>query len=180
MSKDAHIDPVMDLSRETLLKACKGDPSKLPAFIVHDDDAWPWFNQVRPAKGNLHIRRSTFNRVVAPQVPVVAGMFTGPSTQLFTIALKAEHLQGSSDEVLRQPGGKNHEAARMIAVADQAGRLPDEEDYRAPDMGRPKSGKIDPDDLERVAADGGRGSVRSTAFDGLHDTERNLSVGNDD
>jgi hypothetical protein len=93
---DPNLDPVLDLSIATLAKACKGDVSKLPSFVVHDDEAWPWFNKVRPAKGKIHIRRSTFNRVVVGQVPVRPGIWLRVDAQEFFIDLQPHHLGGAT------------------------------------------------------------------------------------
>jgi len=177
---DSNLDPVLDLSPATLLAACKGDVSKLPSFVVHDDEAWPWFNTVRPAKGKLHMRRTTFNRVVAPQVPVKPGLWIRHDAQEFFIDLDTHHLQGSSDAALKDPGAKNHDTARKVAVADEAGRLPDEEGYGTASVGRSSRGPVDPEDLERIARDPERRAVRSSAFDGLRDTERDVAAGDND
>lgn len=173
---DRNVEPVIDLSKETLLKACQGDVRKLPKFMVHDNSAWPWMTKIRPAKGAIHMRRSTFNNVVAPQIPVKEGLWKGPTVQEFTIDLTAEQLGGSE----KQGEATNHEAARALAAADEAGRLPDEADYGAEIVERPKSRPVDPDDLERIAADPERRGVSSGVFSGVGDTERDLAVGNDD
>lgn len=161
-------DAVLDLSRATLIKACKGDVTRLPSFIVYDEDQWPWFNQVRPAKGKLHIRRSTFLRVVAPQVPVREGLWTGPHTQEFFIDLKAHQLGGSTDA---KPANKNHELARKIAVADEAGRLPDEADYGTPVVERSSVRQEQLRDLADIEARGEKRGVSSAVFAGVRGTD---------
>jgi hypothetical protein len=176
---DHNTDPVLDLSKETLLRACKGDIRKLPSFIVHDDDAWPWFNSVRPAKGKIHMRRSTFNRVVAPQVPVKPGLFVRADAQEFTIDLRVDQLEGSSDIASAAPDAKNHDTARRVAVADEAGRLPDEEDYGTQIVERSPGREVDRDDLERIARDPEKRGIGSAVFSGVRDTEPD-PVGDDD
>jgi hypothetical protein len=170
----------MDLSMETLMRACKGDVSKLPSFIVHDDVAWPWHTKIRPAKGKLHMRRSTFNNVVVAELPVKPGLWVRPDAQEFFLDLKPHHLQGSEDSSTYKPGENNHQTARDMAVADAAGRLPDEDDYGTEIVERSKGRAIDPEDLERIARDPEKRGVRSSTFIGVHDTERDLAVGNDD
>lgn len=158
---DPNLDPKLDLSIATLSSICRGDVSRLPSFVVHDDDAWPWYANVRPAKGKIHIRRSTFLRVVAPQVPVRAGLWLRVDAQEFFIDLQPHHLQGS------QPAGEHKadpRAARAVAMADAAGRLPDEEDYGAEIVERSERRKVERGDLERVATDPERGSVRSSVL----------------
>jgi hypothetical protein len=127
---DPNLDPVSSTSRSRrLAKACKGDVSKLPSFVVHDDEAWPWFNKVRPAKGKIHIRRSTFNRVVVGQVPL-RRRDLGPrgDAQEFFIDLQPHHLEGSRH---RRRAARPTLGRRVTVVkADEAGRLlPDEDGY---------------------------------------------------
>lgn len=169
---DHNIDPVLDLSPATLLRACKGDVRKLPVFRVHDNDAWPWARSVRPAKGQLHIRRSTFERVIhAAGLPVRPGLWVKPSVQEFFIDLKPHHLGGSEDPV-RLPDATNHDTARLIAKADEAGRLPDEADYGEGIVERAAGGPVEREDLDRVAADRERRGVSSSVFSGNRDTEQ--------
>jgi hypothetical protein len=158
---DPNLDPQLDLSIESLARACKGDVSKLPSFVVHDDAAWPWYNKVRPAKGKIHIRRSTFNRVVVGQVPVRAGLWIRTDAQEFFIDLQPHHLQGST------PAGEHKadaRAARQVVKADAAGRLPDEDGYGTEIVERSERRKVERGDLERIAADPERGSVRSSVL----------------
>lgn len=179
MSGDPNLDPVIDLSIDTLRRACRGDPARLPSFIVHDDAAWPWHAKVRPAKGKVHIRRSTFNRVVAGQVPLRPGLWVRDDAQEFHIDLKVHDLQGTTDEAMRDAKANPLGAARAVSAADSAGRLPDEEDYGAEIVERSESRQVERADLERVAADPERGGVRSSLLS-RGDTERALAVGNDD
>lgn len=165
---DAHIDPKIDLSIDTLKSICRGDVRKLPSFIVHDDDAWPWFAKVRPAKGKIHLRRTTFNNVVVPQVPVRPGLWVRHDAQEFFIDLKPHHLEGPSSPI--EGEAKNHEAARKVTMADSAGRLPDEADYGADALERSESREVERRDLEEVAARDEKGSVGSTVLSG-GDTE---------
>lgn len=176
---DAHLDPVIDLSPATLIRACKGDVRKLPKFVVHDNDAWPWVNKVRPAKGVIHIRRSTFLAVVVPQVPVKPGLWVRVDAQEFSIDLKPHQLQGSDAPLAAPPDVKNHDTARRVAKADSVGRLPDEEDYGTEALERSERRQIDRDDLERLARDPSRGSVESAVLSG-GDTEGGVAMGSDD
>lgn len=170
---------LMDLSKETLLAACKGDVRKLPSFIVHDDQAWPWPDNVRPAKGKIHIRRTTFNNTVARQVPVKPGLWVRPDAQEFFIDLRPDQLGGTSDVGLLQPDAGNADTARTVALADEGGRLPGDEGYGAPVVERSKGGKVEPDDLERVARDPDKRGVQSSVFSGVRDTEP-VAMGDDD
>jgi hypothetical protein len=167
---DHNIDPVLDLSPETLAKACKGRVEMLPSFVVHDNAAWPWHNKVRPAKGKLHMRRTTFLRVVVPQIPVRAGLFVRADAQEYYIDLQPHHLQGST-EPKAGPAVNNMQTARIAAKADAVGRLPDEADYRAPTMGRLEGGAIDRGDFERIARDPAKRSIGSAVFSSSLDTE---------
>lgn len=174
------IDPALDLSPDTLLRACRGNPALLPSFVVHDDEAWPWFNKVRPAKGKLHLRRSTFLRVVVPQVPVKPGLWIRADAQEFHIDLSAHHLQGSSDPAAKGPEESNAPTARVVAKADEAGRLPDEEDYGTKIVERSPVRDEQREDIERLARDPEARGVGSSVFSGGLDTERDVAVGNDD
>lgn len=174
---DPNLDPVLDLSPATLLRACKGRVALLPSFVVHDDDAWPWFAKVRPAKGKLHMRRSTFLRVVVPQIPVRPGLWIRADAQEFFIDLKPHQLQGASDQA--SPIEANHETARIVAKADAAGRLPDEADYGTTVVERPALRDEQREDLERVARDPEKRGVSSAVFSRDLDTERDVAMGND-
>lgn len=160
------IDAELNLDPKSLAAACKGNTKLLPSFIVHDDDAWPWYNKIRPAKGKLHIRRSTFLRVVTPQVPVKPGLWLRADAQEFFIDLQPHHLQGGADQ---QVEGSNAGVARIVAKADSAGRLPDEADYNARDVERSESRKVERRDLEEVASRDEKGSVRSAVLSGSDD-----------
>jgi hypothetical protein len=158
---DPNLDPQLDLSIESLAKACKGDVSKLPSFVVHDDEAWPWFNKVRPAKGKIHIRRSTFNRVVVGQVPLRAGIWVRGDAQEFFIDLQPHHLEGSDTGAEHKADAR---AARTVVKADEAGRLPDEDGYGEGIVERREGRQVERGDLERVAADPERGSIGSSVL----------------
>lgn len=173
------IDPIIDLTPATLAKACKGDVRKLPSFVVHDDEAWPWHAKIRPAKGKLHMRRSTFLRVVAPQVPVKPGLWVRADAQEFFIDLQPHHLQGSGDAAMLPPDVKNHEQARIVAKADSVGRMPDEDGYGTQAMERSKGGAVERGDLEQVARDPEKRGVSST-FLSRGDTERGVAASDND
>lgn len=176
---DPMIDPQLDLSIATLRRLCQGDPKRLPSFVVHDDTAWPWHASVRPAKGKIHLRRTTFNRVVATQVPVRPGLWIRPDAQEFFIALTVADLQGSSDPAAQDPSARNHSAARGVAKADEAGRLPDEADYGTPVVERPDGGGVDRDDLARIARDPEKRGVASSVLLG-GDTEGTVAESDHD
>ena len=101
---DANLDPKLDLQISTLRQLCRGDVTRLPSFIVHDDEAWPWYNQVRPSKGDIHIRRSTFNRVVVGKVPLQPGLWVRQDAQQFFIA-RSPGPDGPGGKRRQSPGG---------------------------------------------------------------------------
>lgn len=161
------IDPDLDLSIETLTRACKGDVSKLPSFAVHNDAAWPWHNKVRVDNLNrIHIRRATFNRIVAGKLPVRAGLWLRADVQHFTLDLQPHHLQGSEDT---KADAKR--TARVMAKADEQGRLPDEHNYKEEALSKSQLGPVSRDDLAEVATRDEKGSVGSTALLGSGDTD---------
>lgn len=134
-------EPELDLSISSLMKACKGNVAMLPSFMVHDDHAWPKHKAVlTDSRGRVHLRRSTFNRVVSGQLPLREGVWHRVDVQEFHIDLKPHHLQGSED----QQGGNNRLAARGIAKIDKHGRHQGQDEYgedlprdnRQPDIAR--------------------------------------------
>lgn len=142
---DHNTDPELELSVEALAKACKGDVSKLPSFMVHDNASWPWVKSVRPDnKNRLHIRRSTFLRCVVGSVPLRAGMWLRPDVQQFFIDLQPHHLGGGVDT---QSGASK--TGRVVVKADEAGRLPGEADY-AEAVARSARRAVDTSDLAEV------------------------------
>jgi hypothetical protein len=156
------IDPDLDLSVATLMAACKGNVAMLPSFMVHDDDVWPVSRIVRTdSKGRIHMRRSTFMRVVVGELPIRAGIWHRIDCQEFHLDLKPHHLQGSAD----QEGGSRRQAARDIARADRAGRVEGDDgygdapprDYRPQDIAA---------DVAEAKAAGTSGSVRSNTLAG--------------
>ena len=155
------MDPDLNLSKDTILKMCKGNVKALPRFVVHTDEAWPWYNRVRVDKQNrIHIRRSTFLRTVAKDLPVTPGLWIRVDAQEFSIDLQQHDLQGGDDQ---QSDNVNQQPARTMAKADAHGRLPDEADYQAPVADTDRQ-RVDSKDLAEVAARDERGSVQSTAF----------------
>lgn len=154
------IDPDLDLSIPSLMAACKGNVAMLPSFMVHDDEVWPRSGVVRTDnKGRVHMRRSTFLRTVAGQIPIREGIWHRIDVQEFHIDLKPHHLQGSAD----QAGGSNRIAARAVAKIDGAGRAQGDDDY-----GEAVRGDHRPQDIERDVAEakarGWSGSVGSTVL----------------
>ena len=119
-------DPDLDLSIPTLMKACKGNVKNLPSFMVHDDNVWPRYANVRTDnKGRIHMRRSTFLRVVAGKLPLREGIWHRIDVQEFYIDLKPHHLQGSgglAEDAKRQ-------VARVVSLVDDGGRSQGDEDY---------------------------------------------------
>lgn len=145
-------DPDLDLSIPSLMRACQGNVAKLPSFMVHDDAVWPRAGAVRTdSKGRVHMRRSTFNNVVAGKLPIRAGLWHRIDVQEFHIDLQPHHLQGSID----QQGGNRRTAARTVARADWAGRVPGDEDY-----GIAPSGDYGTQDVARDVAEA---KVRGTS-----------------
>lgn len=148
------IDPDLDLSIKSLMSACKGNVAALPSFMVHDDEVWPRSGIVRvDSKGRVHMRRSTFNRVVAGELPIRAGLWHRIDMQEFHIDLEPHHLQGSAD----QAGGNQRIAARAVARADWTGRVQGDDDYgQAPSRDHGKQ------DIARDVAEAkARGTSRS-------------------
>lgn len=153
----------LDLSIETLARACKGNVKLLPSFMVHDNKSWPAYKRTQlDSKNRIHIRRSTFYAVVPSQVPIRAGLWLGKDVQEFFIDLKPHHLQGSAD--MEDPAGYKH--SREITKTDAQGRNPGDDGYgerHAPlSLARLKELRLD---LERAKAEGESVSVRSTVFD---------------
>lgn len=159
---DPLIDPALDLSIQTLMKACKGNVKMLPSFVVHDDAVWPVAKRVQLDKKNrIHLRRSTFYRCVSSQVPVRPGLWLRSDAQEYFIDLKPHHLQGSED--MKPESG--HEHSREIVKADKQGRTELDEDYGEP-VSRPAGIETKPlgTHAELAAHYRGRG-VRSTVGD---------------
>lgn len=156
------MDPTIDLSMASLMRACKGNVATLPSFMVHDDPAWPRGNVVQAdSKGRIHMRRSTFLRVVAGKLPIRAGLWHRIDCQEFHLDLQPHHLQGSED----QRGGNRKQAARAMAVVDAFGRAQGDQDYgvtpprhnRQQDVAR---------DVADAKARGTSRSIRSTVLGG--------------
>jgi hypothetical protein len=159
------IDPDLDLSIPSLMRACKGNVAMLPSFMVHDDHVWPRSGVVRTdSRGRIHMRRSTFLRTVAGKLPIREGIWHRMDCQEFHLDLKPHHLQGSED----QAGGNRREAARGMVKADRFGRVQGDEgygddlsgDHRLQDVAR---------DVAEAKARGTSGSVGSTVLAGNGD-----------
>lgn len=155
-------DPDLDLSISALMRACRGNVAMLPSFMVHDDPVWPRSGVVRTDnRGRIHMRRSTFNRIVAGKLPIRAGIWHRIDCQEFHLDLEPHHLQGGSDTA----GGNRRAAARTVTRADDRARLPGDEgygdalhgDFRAADVER---------DVREAKARGTSGSVRSAVLAG--------------
>jgi len=123
---DGMTDPELDLSIQSLMRACKGNVVMLPSFMVHDDNVWSRSGVVRTdSKGRIHMRRSTFNHAVAGKLPIREGIWHRIDCQEFHLDLKPHHLQGSEN----QQGGNRLKAARSVAKADRFGRVQGDEGY---------------------------------------------------
>lgn len=165
--------PELDLSVASLMRACKGDATKLPRFLVHDNEVWRPGVVLTDNKGRINLRRATFYQVVAGKIPVKPGLWLRVDAQEFLIDLRPDHLQGGHDT----RGGSQQNAARLMALIDSAGRAQHEDghgednprDYRAADIAS---------DVRAAKEAGTSGSVRSFTLS-THDTERGL-LGLDD
>lgn len=147
-------EPQLDLSITSLMRACKGNVSMLPSFMVHDDSVWPRSGIVRTDnRGRIHMRRSTFNRAVVGELPIKEGIWHRIDVQEFHLDLKPHHLQGSVD----QEGGNKRLAARSVVKADKAGRVQGDTGY-----GDDLSGHHGAQDIARDVAEAkARGTSRS-------------------
>lgn len=155
-------DADLDLSIPTLMAACKGNVAMLPSFMVHDDYVWPRGNVVQTdSKGRIHLRRSTFLRVVRNQLPIREGVWHRVDMQEFHIDLQPHHLQGSQD----QQGGNQRQAARSVAKVDRWGRSQGDDDYGQ----TPARDNRQPDiaaDVRAAKAAGTSRSIGSTVLGG--------------
>jgi hypothetical protein len=151
----------LDLSIASLTRACQGNVDRLPSFMVHDDDVWPRHAVIRTdSRGRVHMRRSTFNRVVVPELPIRAGLWHRIDLQEMHIDLQPHHLQGSLDSM----GGDKRKAAKVVALADEHGRLPGDQGYGERDARDHRQQDVAAD-VERIARSGSGRGVRSTVFD---------------
>ena len=175
---DRNINPEIDLSMESLRKVCKGDVSRLPKFVVHNNDAWPSNTKVAVDKKNrVHMRRAVFLRTVKRNLPVKPGLWIRPDAQEFTLDLSAHDLLGS--EETKNTEGLNQAAARQVAKADEVGRLPHEERYGEEALSKSERRNVSRDDLAEVAKRRQKLSLRrSWLMEG--DTERDLAMEPDD
>lgn len=154
------IEPELDLSMESLMKACKGNVDMLPSFMVHNDDVWPRSGVVRVDNlGRIHMRRTTFIRTIAGNLPIREGIWHRIDLQEFKLDLKPHHLQGSSD----QSGGSKRKAARGIVMADAAGRIKGDYGY-GENTGRDHRQQDVARDVADLKARGQSRGVSSTVF----------------
>lgn len=84
----------VDLSVATIRALAKGNPENLPRFMVHDDSVWPWGVVQMDSLKRIHLRRTDFLSVVAPQIPVRAGVWHRVDLQEFIVDLAAHNLDG--------------------------------------------------------------------------------------
>ena len=113
------MQPNLDLSMKSIIAACKGNVKALPSFMVHDNAAWPWPENVRlDSKNRIHMRRATFLRTVAADLPVREGIWHGIDVQEFHLELEAHHLGGGDD----QQKEVGHKHSRVLVMADKYGR----------------------------------------------------------
>lgn len=155
-------DAELDLSIETLTKACKGNVELLPSFMVHDNGVWPTGRVALDSKNRIHMRRASFLRSVAAKLPVREGIWHRVDVQEFHLDLQPHHLQGSQD---MQPA-EGHKHSRQIVLLDKWGRPQGDRDYGvAPhrDHGQQDVAA----DVERAKANGTSRSISSTVFDGV-------------
>lgn len=155
-------DAELDLSIETLARICKGNVSMLPSFMVHNNDVWPTGRVALDNKNRIHMRRASFLRTVAAELPVREGLWHRADVQEFHLDLQPHHLQGSQD--MKQAEGHKH--SRQIVKLDRWGRPQGDRDYGlAPsrDHGQQDIAA----DVERAKANGTSRSIGSTVFDGM-------------
>lgn len=156
--RDPNIDPVLELDPHVLGAACKGDVTKLPKFVVHDNEAWPWGAKVhQDNKNRVHMKRSTFLRVVCPQLPVKPGVWIRADAQEFSIDLQPHHIGGSAETV-----SDVRQVARVATKADSSGRLPGHVDYDPENkFARRRPGQ---EDLAEARRQDGFKSLRTTGL----------------
>lgn len=88
----------IDLSPDVLRKAARGNPANLPTFMVHDNASWPMGVVRTDTKNRVHLRRSSFQSVVVPAIPVRPGIWHGLDVQEFHIDLAAHQLDGDGTQ----------------------------------------------------------------------------------
>jgi len=151
----------LDLSIDAIIKACKGNVKALPTFMVHNNNVWPWVGSVKlDSQNRIHMRRNTFEHVVASHLPVKPGIWHRMDVQEFSLELQAHHLGGS--EALAVDVGHTH--SRPLILADAQGRTKDDIDHG--ETLRKGSGvtQSDLDDARNEIGGKGRG-VRSKVVD---------------
>jgi ribosomal protein S27AE len=90
----AHID----LSPELIRRIARGNPANLPRFMVHDDTVWPWGVVRLDTLQRIHLRRTDFLSVVAPQIPTRAGVWHRVDLQEFVADLSPDQLGGDGTQ----------------------------------------------------------------------------------
>jgi len=163
MSASMQAEVNLDLSIETLSRACKGNVKLLPSFMVHTDHRWTQYLRTQlDSKNRIHMRRATFLAVVCPQVPVRPGIWHSFDVQEFHLDLQPHHLQGSFD----MPDRQGYKHSREITKTDFAGRNPGDDGYgerpAQQSMAKLKELRLD---LERAKAEGTSVSVASSILD---------------
>ena len=155
------MQPNLDLSMDTIIKACKGNIKALPSFMVHDNAAWPWPDKTRlDSKNRIHMRRTTFLRTVAADMPTKPGIWHRVDVQEFHLDLLPHHLGGGED----QAKAVGHKQSRVIVLADKYGRPMGDQDHG--DAALKPSGVTQSDlDLARDATGGAPRGVTSTVID---------------
>jgi len=157
--------PNIDLSKETILRLCKGNVKLLPRFVVVDDVAWPWPDHVRVDNlGRLHIRKTTFLRTVATELPVKPGLWIRGDSQEYSIDLQPHQLEGGADQQKEVGRRDVLNIARPIAKQDAFGRYPGGKDYGKANSKADRHANTGGDDPAATAGGQGRG-VRSTVHD---------------
>ena len=159
---------ILDLSIETLMRACKGNVKNLPSFMVHDNAVWPQERRVQlDSKNRIHLRRATFLAAVSSKLPVRAGIWHRIDCQEFHLDLQPHHLQGSSDAQATQ----DHKHSRVIVKADEFGRTQEDEGYGETVSKSPRLTRSDVDAAISEAGGALRG-VGSQLFDRGSDTDQ--------
>jgi len=118
-------EPNIDLSPELVRTLCKGDVKQLPRLCVHDNEVWPASVMRIDTKNRIHMCRLDFEHVVAPSIPVREGLWLRVDMQEFFIDLRPDQLGGDADQHSPTTAAER----RALVMADDAARIPAEEDY---------------------------------------------------
>lgn len=155
-------DAELDLSIETLTKACKGNVALLPSFMVHNNAVWPTGRVALDTKNRIHMRRASFLRNVAAKLPVKEGIWHRIDVQEFHLDLQPHHLQGSQD----MAPAEGHKHSRDIVLLDKWGRPQWDRDYGITPARNNRAADIAAD-VRNAKAAGTSRSVRANIFDGM-------------